>query len=149
MPILDPLATNPTAAPSYVEPALRALNVDVLLFDGDWHKPTFTALVPLFLRQRPSRVRGIPQADSNEHAFYDSWDVATRPSLDGRLALVEVCEDAYDNAMPTGEPGRPEADLNYTSLGWLTLTHTRCVHALAVGGGAGSQRGQACRPRAA
>ena len=52
-------------------------------------------------------MRGIPQADSNEHAFYDSWDAAhSAVALDGRLALVGVCEDTYDNCdARTGEPG--------------------------------------------
>ena len=43
-----------------------------------------------------------------------------------------------------------QADLNYTSLGWLTLTHTRCVHALAVGGGAtAANEAKACVAKSA
>ena len=54
----------------------------------------------LFLRQRLTADAAFRKPTRNEHAFYDSWDAAhSAVALDGRLALVEVCRDAYDNAM--------------------------------------------------
>ena len=143
---LEDVATQP----AHIQSALQALEgIDVLLFDGDWWKPdSFTALVVHFLAQRPAR-RAVafrkspaPQAGHNFWASWDEADATVRgrelpDGLDGRLGLIEVEPDAYDVAMrELSSLGIPEADLNYTSLGWITLTHTRCAHTVAIGGGA-------------
>lgn len=108
----------------YHAEVLRAIGeADVLVWDGDWLKPTsFTSVILAWLQANPrGRAVAVRKSDGNVWGFIKSW-AECPPEVRQRMVVALVAEaELHDAQAELRDLGLPEADLHNTALGWVSL----------------------------